>query len=581
MTVELRSNAKDAVAAALTFERSEDLIAGVRSAVIQELQSLDAAVRIKETQYFNHTFAPDLELTWPDDRRASRYVYLRYSLESAAAGRDFQSLAPLSPVVLALREEEPAGLDLARDEFDRVNNDAGLLATDVGALGALGVGSEPGTAPLLALVRGNVVRGARGLLVADRVQDLANQALGTETGDQEEQAAQLAGLEALVNDVFLPAASTRLLRAVQLVRAASSDDFLATADGTNAEQVGGRLSHAELRVLLPYFLRPDAAPRSTAFWQYLGSLTDLAGLEGMSTSLLTSDLTPFVTANAASWQARRAQAVLNADALDELESDDPAEADGAEDGLPGHVEGEAVTTALDSGGEVPSQPGDTMVVLDELDAAGGWVADGAGDAAAGEASTGAGGVRTGALYPWQMLGGRLCLTAGRWRVLFTTDRRALSGRVDSAPARWDELAGQLTGFDLTHVQLDGASRRLGVTAESAADVYRDVAVIRDRIQDQFHVPVVIVKGRREDAAAVRADFTTMLAEPVRGTASVQELAEVALTVLAHRTPATAADFRAVGLVPVAEVVSNEASNQAAGDAEPVAAEGATDTTDRG
>lgn len=310
---------REAVRAALSATRSEDLIGGVKAAVAREFEALDPTVKIKTTDYFNHTFAPDLELSWPDERKHNRFVYLRYSLRAAVAGQDFHSLGPLSPVVLALRDDGPDEIEQARRNMAETEAAGGLLATDVGALDDLGNEQrEPGSAPLLELVRGNVVRGARGLLVTDGMQHLTKQAASTDLDDPDKQAMQLAVFQNLVGEVFLPDAATRLTRAAQLVGAGVTGDLTALlGDEEDGREPRGRLSPSELRVLLPYFLRPGAPPRSTAFWQYLGSLTSLSGLEAMWDVLLDSDLTAFVRPNLDVLQAKRAQLVLKVDPFEE------------------------------------------------------------------------------------------------------------------------------------------------------------------------------------------------------------------------------------------------------------------------
>ena len=65
----LATGGREAVRLALGSARSEDLIEGGKAAVVRELETLDPTVRIKTTDYFNHTFAPDLELAWPGRAR--------------------------------------------------------------------------------------------------------------------------------------------------------------------------------------------------------------------------------------------------------------------------------------------------------------------------------------------------------------------------------------------------------------------------------------------------------------------------------------------------------------------------------
>lgn len=478
MVDNVRADARAAVAAAMSQTRSDDVAEGVKIAVIEELQSLDPDVKIKNTAYFNHSFAPDLELTWPDDRKRSRYVYLRYSLRSASAAQDFRALGPLNPVLLSLRDDEPESVESARREMrENESESAGLLATDVTALSNLSSREQAlEAAPLLELVRSSVIRGAHGLLVDETADALVDRASGTTPDDAATQLEQLTVFEDVVQELFLPEAAARLTRAVQLVRASLDDDMSSLlGDEEEAGQgIRGQLSTAELRVLLPYFLRPGSPPRSDAFWQYLGSLTTLGGIESMWDTLIDTDLTALVVPNLDAWQAKRAQAVLRNDLDNDLS--------------------DSSTTDI----EAPRQ-------------------------------------NTAHAPRWRMRSGRLCLTESAWHVLLSTDKRALKGRNESPSARWDDLAPHLGGFDLAHVRLNGLVRRLEVAAENAADVYRDVTTIRETIPDDFHVPAVTVRARRQSATPILVDFMTMLAEGVGTTASVRDLAAAAVVLLGHRT----------------------------------------------
>src|SRR6266508_1429332 len=49
---------------ALSIERTADSTAAVKRAVARSLRAVDAGVTIETTEYFNHSFAPDLVLKW-------------------------------------------------------------------------------------------------------------------------------------------------------------------------------------------------------------------------------------------------------------------------------------------------------------------------------------------------------------------------------------------------------------------------------------------------------------------------------------------------------------------------------------
>jgi len=73
------------ILAALDIENPRNSVATVKSVVISQFEALDTRVKIKSTDYFNHTFAPDLVLSWPWDRMPERYVYLRFNDDLATS----------------------------------------------------------------------------------------------------------------------------------------------------------------------------------------------------------------------------------------------------------------------------------------------------------------------------------------------------------------------------------------------------------------------------------------------------------------------------------------------------------------
>lgn len=62
---------------ALGVRSPQDSINAIKNAVIKELETLDSSATIRDTSYFNHTYAPDLILNW--DTATERPVYLRFT----------------------------------------------------------------------------------------------------------------------------------------------------------------------------------------------------------------------------------------------------------------------------------------------------------------------------------------------------------------------------------------------------------------------------------------------------------------------------------------------------------------------
>ena len=466
------ANMRAAIEVALGHADPQDVIDGVKGAVVKELEGLDSTADIRTTDYFNHSFAPDIVLTWRENGRDTvRNVFLRYSLASAAAGRDIPALAGFGPVLLGLREEpDVAVIEEVRAEAAEAPR---VLITDTRSLDDI---TDPNTTPasnspassvgsarqpLLQLVRSNVMRGGRGLFLSDS-EDVATL---TRSDDDLDDVADLDSFNSVVRTLFVEDAAARLVRAGQMIRMGISGDTAKLSAAQRLDQdepsavLGGRLSEAELLVVLPYLLSRVDVTNDPRYWSYVGEMVSLKRLEEMAERLAGLDLTRLVEPNLSTWTAARASAGLNVEIDDE----------------------------------------NTMV-----------------------AATG-----------WRMHGRMLALIVGPWIMHLTSDRRKLSGRKDSMSARWDDLAEPLSRFALNAVTLQGLIRRVRVQAERSDDVYRDVDTITSNLDDTFRVPdvEVLVPGGQQDAV-ISADFTRMIAE-ARPHAPASALLRVAEELLAH------------------------------------------------
>ncbi|KFU75301.1 hypothetical protein SAMN04489729_6981 [Amycolatopsis lurida] len=318
---------QDAVAAALNSSDQTDVIAGIKGAVISEIERLDPGVGITDTEYFNHSYAPDLVLTWPGTKQ-EREVYLRYNLRSARAARDVDLLGGSAPVFFSLdsRHDDAAVADDLEDDLEAESD---TLVTNAPAID--GFTSRPATAdissvsdPLLSLFRRNVVRGGRGLLIsgtAQRLQDTPG------ADDFEGDIAYLDTFEVTVGQMFRPDAATRLRRATDIVRAARTGNTALFDQDSDPDErpraIGGKLELDELRILLPYLLERANALDSTAFWRYVGGMISLKQLEQLAETIDLPDLNRLVVANLREWRAARAIVSFSPEAL-EQERPDPS-----------------------------------------------------------------------------------------------------------------------------------------------------------------------------------------------------------------------------------------------------------------
>jgi hypothetical protein len=485
------------ITAAMRSANADDIVAGVKAAVADEIGALSPDVSVVFTPYFNHTYMPDLMVEWSDaGKQSARPIFLRTTLKPAAREVDVESLAQREPVLLSLsRPEVPQQrMDTLRA---RTREAPRVLVTDVGSLAEIAAPelARPSeapplaraAAPLLRLVQTNLLKGGRGLLTTEDAQRLASAAAPSGDEAQEGLTEQfLMTFEESVDELFAPDAALRLRRSAELLRFGLARDAI-----PDLALTAGELSDVELRVLLPYLLADPSAQTNGPLWEFVGGMMSLERLEDMWDVLAGVDVSPLVVANASRWTAKRSQLVINAQ-FDSEES--VAAPDGDE---------EATDQGAPGVGEVePEGPSDESMEP---------------------------------VIPfWEVSSNKMLRAeSGPWLLFVTTDGRRLRGRTGSRAARWEDIIAPLSAFTLDAVELRGVSRRIAVTAEESGDVSADVRRISDTIEDSFRVTEVNVRKIGEEAG-MTVDFTEMsvTASP---RASIEALV-TASALLGYRNP---------------------------------------------
>lgn len=270
-----------------------EYVARVKSAVSSELATLDSSAVIEDTSYFNHSAIPDLVLKWPKEN-SSRAVFLRHSYQSVVDADDVDYLAAEEPVFMSLDTRERDDRR-AEQRLDEVAGSTRILMTDPSAVDIISV-EAAAASPLNDLVRANFIRGGRGLIDEPRAASLVESA--TPAGSPSERTE-------LISQSFSEAAAARITRTAQLIELALADEFL-LPDLELSPLVGGKLSIAELRHLVPWLLRQERAVSNRGFWEHLGEYVTFAELENIRVDLADLDLSPLIIANADRWSARRA-----------------------------------------------------------------------------------------------------------------------------------------------------------------------------------------------------------------------------------------------------------------------------------
>lgn len=282
----------------------------VKSVVASELRLLDVSAKVADTQYFNHSAVPDFVVTWPSER-GERRIFLRDSYESIEASDDEHYLEKIEPVLLSLDEAAP---DFDHMSSRQVQLSARTLVTDVEAIEVIGKSAGPDSSPLANLVRANFIRGARGHIDQGRAEaliDTPQLELPTESRGQQ--------LESLITDSFFEDAAARITRTARLIDLALYATGDALREGLGS--IGGKLSLAELRHLLPWLLTQREAAQNEAFWRHVGTLMTFDDLERIKDDLSGLDVSPLIHANADRWEAKWAYLGLATPYLEE--NDDP------------------------------------------------------------------------------------------------------------------------------------------------------------------------------------------------------------------------------------------------------------------
>lgn len=154
---------------------ARDTIIQIKAAAIRQFQALDARMLIHSTEYFNHTFAPDLVLRWPSGSGAERYVYMRSSVHDEVLADDVARLGDLRPILLELVPVHDQKLGKSNEQgLNRLALEKNTLVTDPAALASIGEAKRD--RPVTSLFSTALAQGGRGLL-ADEDARVATEAI--------------------------------------------------------------------------------------------------------------------------------------------------------------------------------------------------------------------------------------------------------------------------------------------------------------------------------------------------------------------------------------------------------------------
>jgi hypothetical protein len=269
----------------MSLDAGHPTVQSIKQTAIRHLEALDPKARLRSTEYFNHTFIPDLVVQWAQDT-TPRFVYLRVSDRLPEFLLDVETVSEQHPIILGMNGIRP-------DEDETVEALAAKATegdTFVAELEAVGeLGDSRRESIYASLVGSSVARGGRGVLLEDDARDVTDSIEAGFSGAQEldeervSEATQTA--QELLSGVHA-ARINRLLQAVWIGAGGSGTTF------PSAVTLSQRLDVESLNFLLEL---PELEDRE--FWRRIGRNLDIRTLAALSETQESENFQHLVTAN--------------------------------------------------------------------------------------------------------------------------------------------------------------------------------------------------------------------------------------------------------------------------------------------
>ncbi|MEJ1155158.1 hypothetical protein [Microbacterium marmarense] len=254
----------------------------VKDAVAKELTALDSTARVKRTDYFNHTFAPDFVMTWPDAR--SRRVYLRMAYDLEALVEDVALIDSTDPLIFGLTEAESIE---AKPHVEQAIAGSDAMFTEAAALEKLiDRKKADSTANMLSNA---LAQGGRGSFVGDEAVELADVVQRGFTSAALVDTDGTAEAVETISDRLQGQQAWRMNRVLQAVWE-GSEGSLTTFPGK--ADVSGRLNTESLSYLVKYMRTDDRD-----FWRRVGRGLTIADLESLDFADAEANIESLIQAN--------------------------------------------------------------------------------------------------------------------------------------------------------------------------------------------------------------------------------------------------------------------------------------------
>lgn len=284
--------------------------------VADSLRAIDAKIEISVTDYFNHSYAPDMVLRWNErSGKRERYVFLRFNDDPSWITEELPNFRKLNPIVYGLRPaaaapraenllEASASASVA--ELAAVSREFDTLVTDPGGANEL---AESATG-ISGFVSRTIVRGGRGLADEERVGMLRAAIVQGFQAAREAMPDETRRAVDALEEGLKDADSARMIAFMRAMWISSNARAAFPADRRGAADPG-----ADGIALL---LESDEIA-DDAFWRSLGSSVSLAELTAVGVSGSPANLQHLIRTNLDRYWARAGRVVPGQKRLDEPE----------------------------------------------------------------------------------------------------------------------------------------------------------------------------------------------------------------------------------------------------------------------
>lgn len=278
----------------------------VKSAVANELAALDDTARIRSTDFFNHTFAPDFVMTWPD--KAERHVFLRMSYDLDALVEDVALIESQDPFIFGLTPNEGTEKD---NRIEHAVEETGAMFAEPDALERL---IERKTTDSTANMLSNAIaQGGRGTFVGDEAVEFAEiVSRGFEAASEVKAEGTAVAISQIDERLGGPQA-WRMNRVLQAVWEGSEGALMLFP---GKKDLSGRLNIESLRYLVTYMQADDPE-----FWKRVGRGLRMADLEQLDFTSSGQNIERLIRANLDVLAARAMVLVDDPLGVDEIDRD--------------------------------------------------------------------------------------------------------------------------------------------------------------------------------------------------------------------------------------------------------------------